>query len=152
MIAAVRTAPTTHWELHRFPRLPDCVRAILALSWSRLLPRTRPFFRGSHLLCDTRLGGSLRFGPLAARQPSAGARALRYIETKDIRQIAAQNLGRGGSLFGQRNRLASFDDEFLLVHCTQPEQEFRLVVQPGADAIEYCRHMFAHVRPIRATA
>src|SRR5580693_8044085 len=34
----------------------------------------------------------------------------------------------------------------------QPEEKFGLLVQPGTDAVEYRRHMLAHIRPVRATA
>src|SRR6202044_3489501 len=88
-----------------------------------------------------------------SRQPGVGAATLSHVQTEDVRKIfIAEELRYSRTLPGQRQCLADLGDEILFVDLMQPEEEFGLVVEPGADGVEHRRHMLAHIRPVRATA
>ena len=55
-------------------------------------------------------------------------------------------------LFGERRLPSRICDQFLFVHAMQPEEQFRLPIEPDADAIENRRSVLAHIGPVRTAA
>src|SRR5207247_2598508 len=106
-------------------------------SWSRLAwPASRALLRTSA-------------GRLPARTELPG----RHLQPEQLRQaLAAKNFIRERAALGQRNAAAGLGDQILLVDPAQLEEEFGLLVEPGADAVEYRRNVLAHRGPVGATA
>ena len=77
------------------------------------------------------------------------ARAFDYLDTEYFRQVAG--FEQSGS-FGCRHLLAGAGNEILLIDVTQHEQQFRILIEPGADAIEYGADMLAHAGRVRTIA
>ena len=68
------------------------------------------------------------------------------------RSSSPRTLPDAGARFDKRSRLPRLGDQFHLVHAAQPEEQFGLLVEARADAIQHRRDMLAHAGPVRATA
>ena len=64
---------------------------------------------------------------------------------------ASSTLPAGRTLLGHWQR-TDIADQIVLVHTAQPEQQFRLGIEPSADAQQRRRDVLAHRGVVRATA
>src|ERR1039457_2479936 len=140
--AAVLKAETpVPLPLRRSPRLPALRRSGLRSRFARPLGRR------------CRLLWALWLNPLGPGQPRVGTGALRHVEAENLGEVfASEKLAGGRSLLRQWNCLARVDNQFHLIHSTQAEEKFGLVIEPRADAVQHRRDMLAHAGPVGATA
>src|SRR3954454_11271006 len=133
-----------------------CTPLLCAPIWPHLWPRRNPrLVRFGRAF----LGGRCpRRSTRTCPEPRSGAwRPLRlrlcHVQAEQSGNVVGVQDLVGGQVFSrQRRRRVDLCDQFALVHPTQPEQQFRLLVEPRADAVQHCRHMLAHERMVGAAA
>ena len=103
--------------------------------------------RGRGLAClgDRRLGDSLSLA-LSLR--------LGHLDAKDVGEIRGGDrlLAARFARLGGRCSVDGARDQFQVIDLAQQEQQFGLLVEPGADAIHHRGDVLAHAGPVRARA
>src|SRR5215472_2064829 len=86
-------------------------------------------------------------------QPAISASALSHVQSKKSGKVlTAEYLVGGWRHLSLGKGRSSPRDELRFVHIVQPEDEFGLLIQPRADAVEHGCDVLAHSGPIGTTA
>ena len=84
---------------------------------------------------------------------SSGICSVGHLQPEQRRNITVvKHLRCSGRCFAQSNILSGNGEQFIFIHTSQHEEKLGLFVEPGANTIERCRDVFAHVGPVRAAA
>src|SRR6266478_6263798 len=80
-------------------------------------------------------------------------RWLGHLQPEQRGDVAVvEYLRRDGRCSRKRKILPGIGEQFIFIHAAQHEEKLRLFIEPGANAVERSRNVFAHVCPVRAAA